>query len=187
VSAGVDPLRGIYLHGDVGCGKSFVMDLFYESIPLEKKERVHFHAFMRDVHRRTLSVHELVCVCVFLHFFSFFCVIPSLLRRSIALFRELHRSMPSATQNKCSVSLPLLPAWSGMHVWRTQERAEHEHDPIPPLAKLLADRARLLCFDEFQVSDVGDAAILHRLFRALIVDHNVLVVSTSNRPPEGVV
>jgi len=116
-------LRGIYLYGDVGCGKSFVMDLFYECVPIARKQRVHFHAFMRDVHRQ-------------------------------------------------------------MHVWRTQERADHEHDPIPPLAKKLASNARLLCFDEFQVSDVGDAAILHRLFRLLIVEHGVLVISTSNRPPE---
>jgi cell division protein ZapE len=47
---------GIYIWGKVGRGKSMIMDLFYSSLPLKKKKRVHFHTFMLDVHRR---VHEL--------------------------------------------------------------------------------------------------------------------------------
>ena len=50
--------RGLFLYGDVGTGKSFLMDVFHASapIPTSKKRRVHFHSFMQDVHRR---IHEL--------------------------------------------------------------------------------------------------------------------------------
>ena len=43
--------RGVYLHGGVGRGKSFLMDCFYLSVPLLRKTRLHFHEFMREVHR----------------------------------------------------------------------------------------------------------------------------------------
>jgi cell division protein ZapE len=43
--------RGVYMHGGVGRGKSFLMDCFYQSVPLKRKTRLHFHEFMREVHR----------------------------------------------------------------------------------------------------------------------------------------
>ena len=43
--------RGVYMHGGVGRGKSFLMDCFFQSVPLTRKTRLHFHEFMREVHR----------------------------------------------------------------------------------------------------------------------------------------
>lgn len=46
--------KGLYLHGDVGCGKTYLMDLFYETLPMnvQSKERIHFHNFMLNCHKR---------------------------------------------------------------------------------------------------------------------------------------
>lgn len=110
--------KGIYMWGGVGRGKSMLMDLFIDTLEIEEKRRVHFHAFMQEVH---------------------------------ALLREARKSK------------------SG--------------DPIPPVAMQLAKEVRCLAFDEMVVNNSADAMIMSRLFRALIEDENVTVVTTSNRPP----
>ena len=124
-------IRGLYIWGAVGRGKSMLMDLFFEAAPVKEKRRVHFHDFMLETH---------------------------------AFIFEWRK---------------LSPAEKRKHPAHVRDAGD---DPIAPAAKHIADRARLLCFDEFHVTQIADAMILGRLFEQLF-DRDVTIVATSNRKP----
>ncbi len=109
--------RGLYLWGGVGRGKSLLMDAFYATVPIRRRTRVHFHAFMRDIHDELATM-------------------------------------------------------------------KREVDPLATVAAHVARRWRLVCFDEFHVSDIADAMILGRLLTALF-GHGVVLVLTSNYRPDA--
>lgn len=110
------PVRGLYLWGSVGRGKTWLMDLFYESLPIERKRRIHFHRFMQRVHDDLAELGQV-------------------------------------------------------------------SDPLPRIAKRWSQGARLLCLDEFFVTDIADAMLLSGLLEALF-EQGVTLVTTSNFPPD---
>jgi cell division protein ZapE len=108
--------RGVYMWGGVGRGKSFLMDSFYSVVPVVRKTRIHFHEFMRDVHRQ---LDELKGVA----------------------------------------------------------------NPLDEVARQIAKKYRLICFDEFHVSDIADAMILYNLLTGLFAN-GVSFIMTSNYDPD---
>ncbi len=110
-----DSIRGLYLWGGVGRGKTYLMDVFYECLPFPRKRRLHFHRFMRLVHRQLRTL-------------------------------------------------------------------QGTSDPLKQVASSFADESRVICFDEFFVSDITDAMILANLLQELF-RRGVVLVATSNVHP----
>ena len=119
IQARINPhsMRGLYLWGAVGRGKTFLVDLFFDSLPFERKLRLHFHRFMGRVHAGLAA-------------------------------------------------------------------AQGRDDPLRDVAADFAAQARVLCLDEFFVTDIGDAMILAGLLRHLFA-RGVVLVTTSNIEPEN--
>jgi cell division protein ZapE len=109
-------VKGLYVWGGVGRGKTFLMDLFFETLAVDEKKRIHFHRMMQEVHQRLSLLDDV-------------------------------------------------------------------EDPLDIVADDIASETRVLCFDEFFVSDIGDAMILARLLKGLF-DRGVTLVTTSNSQPE---
>lgn len=110
------PVRGLYLWGGVGRGKTYLVDTFVDALPLQHKQRIHFHSFMRAVH---------------------------------AELKQL----------------------------------KNQQDPLQIVARRFAEKARVICLDEFFVADITDAMLLYGLLKELFAN-GVTLITTSNIPPD---
>lgn len=150
--------KGLYLYGDVGTGKSMLMDLFYDTLPsnITAKRRIHFHQFMIEAHKRA-------------HYYKSKTHKPS----GIVMMMS-----SSASSLSASTSAAGLSSGSG-----SAASAGEENDAIEAVAREMARSHSVLCFDEFQVTDIADAMILRGLLERML-SYGVVMVMTSNRHPD---
>lgn len=111
------PVKGLYMWGGVGRGKTYLMDVFFETLPMTDKKRIHFHRFMQKVH------HEM-------------------------------------------------------------RQRQGEKNPLTNIARQFAREYRVLCFDEFFVTDITDAMILGTLMEEMFAQ-GITLIATSNIEPQG--
>jgi protein AFG1 len=136
--------RGLYLHGSVGTGKSMLMDTFFDmySKRESKGRRVHFHAFMNELHQRIHDVRK---------------------QKQVQSAINEHKA-PNAEDDV--------------------RPEEYISNPVQHVALQMATETTVLCLDELQVTDVGNAYILSQLLEILLTLGTV-VVATSNQPPDN--
>jgi len=109
-------VKGIYFWGSVGSGKTYVVDSFFESLPIEAKTRIHFHRFMEWVHDELKIIKD-------------------------------------------------------------------SENPLQSIASDFAKHTKLICFDEFYVSDITDAMLLSGLLKAMF-ERDIILVASSNEHPD---
>jgi cell division protein ZapE len=109
-------VRGLYLWGGVGRGKTWLMNLFYEELPIKEKKRMHFHHFMLDIHQQLGALKK-------------------------------------------------------------------QKNPLQQIARELAKKYKVICIDEFIVTNITDAMILSELLQRLF-EYQVCLLATSNRVPD---
>lgn len=110
------PIQGLYFWGGVGRGKTYLIDCFYDCLPIRDKMRIHFHRFMQMVHQELKQI-------------------------------------------------------------------KNKENPLKLVAGRIVKQTRVLCFDEFHVTDITDAMLLHGLLQAMF-DRGVILVTTSNESPD---
>ena len=169
--------EGVYLCGEVGSGKSMVMDLMYESSSLEPRARHHFHEFMLQVHARLHAVQEARPRTI-------------VLTESGLPVYKFGAAPEPASAASILAGEPLGSPGPSLAGEEVQEAGPQQVPPPPPdpLGMVLDEltrggQLRLLCLDELQVTDVVDAVLLRRLFEGLFA-RGVRVAFTSNREPE---
>ncbi|KAI8459623.1 AFG1-like ATPase [Phakopsora pachyrhizi] len=124
-------IKGLYLFGSVGTGKSMLMDMFYDSLPNLRNDkltfrRIHFHQFMFNIHNLN------------------------------------HQHQKDSSVRNMSFS---------------------QSEILELISRRIAIESRILCFDEFQVTDIVDAMILKKLLESMI-SNGVIFIITSNRHPD---